>query len=117
MRPARRNTLTSLVPGGLWKDAIALESGRTGRMQRQSRCEPGYDERERSAYERIARSFKPGTRRQERRMRIFKWKKLVSLMLVGVFCGSAVSASAFADDDGRDQPPAKPAAGCRTLRV
>ena len=50
-------------------------------------------------------------------MRIFKWKKLVSLMLVGVFCGSAISASAFADDDGRDQPPAKPAAGCRTLRV
>jgi len=30
-------------------------------------------------------------------MRIFKWKKLVSLMLVGVFCGSAISASAFAD--------------------
>jgi len=92
------------------ENAIALESGRTGRMQRQSRCEPGYDERERSAYERIARSFKPGKRSQERRMRIFKWKKLVSLILVGVFCGSAVSASAFADDDGKDQPPAKPAA-------
>src|SRR5258708_6185348 len=41
-------------------------------------------------------------------MRVFKWKKLVSLMLVGVFCGSAVGASAFADDDGKDQPPAKP---------
>src|SRR5882757_6375272 len=46
-------------------------------------------------------------------MRIFKWKKLVSLMLVGVFCGSAISASAFADDDGRDQPPAKPAAAAK----
>jgi hypothetical protein len=44
-------------------------------------------------------------------MRIFKWKKLVSLMLVGVFCGSAVGASTFADDDGKGQPTAKPAAG------
>jgi hypothetical protein len=43
-------------------------------------------------------------------MRIFKWKKLASLMLVGVFCGGAVGASAFADDDGKGQPPAKPAA-------
>jgi hypothetical protein len=43
-------------------------------------------------------------------MRTFKWKKLVSLMLVGVFCGSAVGASALADDDGKGQPPAKPAA-------
>jgi hypothetical protein len=43
-------------------------------------------------------------------MGIFKWKKLASLMMVGVFCGSAVGASAFADDDGKDQPPAKPAA-------
>ncbi|HWY43202.1 MAG TPA: outer membrane beta-barrel protein [Candidatus Sulfotelmatobacter sp.] len=43
-------------------------------------------------------------------MDIFKWKKLASLMMVGVFCGSAVGSSAFADDDGKDQPPAKPAA-------
>jgi hypothetical protein len=43
-------------------------------------------------------------------MCIFKWKRLASLTLVGVFCGSAVGASAFADDDGKDQPPAKPAA-------
>jgi Putative beta-barrel porin-2, OmpL-like. bbp2 len=43
-----------------------------------------------------------------RRMRIFKWKKLVSMVLVGVFCGSAVGVCAFADDDGKDQPPAKP---------
>jgi Putative beta-barrel porin-2, OmpL-like. bbp2 len=42
-------------------------------------------------------------------MRIFKWKKLVSLVLVGMFCGSVVGASAFADDDGKSQPPAKPA--------
>jgi hypothetical protein len=39
----------------------------------------------------------------------FKWKKLVSQMLVGALCGSAVGASAFADDDGKNQPPAKPA--------
>jgi hypothetical protein len=43
-------------------------------------------------------------------MDIFKWKRLGSLMLASVFCGSAVSASAFADDDGKNQPPAKPAA-------
>src|ERR1700674_1277015 len=46
-------------------------------------------------------------------MRIFKWKKLVSLMLAGVFCGSAVGASAFADEDGKGQPPAKPAAAAK----
>jgi hypothetical protein len=43
-------------------------------------------------------------------MGIFKWKRLVSLILVGVFCGSAVGVPAFADDDGKGQPPAKPAA-------
>jgi hypothetical protein len=42
-------------------------------------------------------------------MGIFKWKKLASLMFVGVFCGSAVGSSLFADDDGKPQPPAKPA--------
>jgi hypothetical protein len=46
-------------------------------------------------------------------MSIFKCKKLVSLMLVGVFCGSAVGASAFADDDGKGQPPAKPAVAAK----
>ncbi len=43
-------------------------------------------------------------------MRILKWKKLVSLMLTGVFCGSAVGASTFADGDGKNEPPAKLAA-------
>jgi hypothetical protein len=43
-------------------------------------------------------------------MCIFKWKNLVTLILVGVFCGSAVGASAFADDDAKGQPPAKSAA-------
>jgi hypothetical protein len=41
-------------------------------------------------------------------MHIFKWKKLVSIVLVGVFCGGAVGVCALADDDGKDQPPAKP---------
>jgi Putative beta-barrel porin-2, OmpL-like. bbp2 len=43
-------------------------------------------------------------------MRIFIWKKVVSLMLVAAFCGSAVGASAFADD-GKGQPPANPGSG------
>jgi hypothetical protein len=46
-------------------------------------------------------------------MSIFKCKKLVSLMLVGVFCGSAVGTSAIADDDGKGQPPAKPAVAAK----
>src|SRR5260221_8601131 len=46
-------------------------------------------------------------------MHIFKRKKFASLMLVGVFCGSGVGASAFADDDGKNQPPAKPAAAAK----
>jgi hypothetical protein len=46
-------------------------------------------------------------------MDIFKWKTLGSLMLAGVFCGSAIGASAFADDDGKGQPPAKPAAAAK----
>jgi len=32
-------------------------------------------------------------------MRIFKWKKLVSPMLAGVFCVSVVATRAFANDD------------------
>jgi Putative beta-barrel porin-2, OmpL-like. bbp2 len=42
-------------------------------------------------------------------MHIFNWKRLASLMVAGVFCGSAVGATAFADDGGKGQPPAKPA--------
>src|SRR5258708_34848849 len=41
-------------------------------------------------------------------MRLLRWKKLVSLVVIGVFCGGVVGVSAFADDDGKDQPPAKP---------
>jgi len=42
-------------------------------------------------------------------MRIFKWKRLVSVILVGLCCGSALCASGFADDDkGKTNPPAKP---------
>jgi hypothetical protein len=44
-------------------------------------------------------------------MSIFMWKKFVSLVLVAAFCGSAVGASAFADDDGKGQPPDRPLAG------
>jgi hypothetical protein len=46
-------------------------------------------------------------------MGILKWNKLVALMLVGALCGSAVGASAFADDDGKNQPPAKPATAAK----
>src|SRR6266850_31656 len=46
-------------------------------------------------------------------MRIFKLKRLVQLMLVGVSCGSAVSTFAFADDEGKGEPPAKPAAAAK----
>jgi hypothetical protein len=43
-------------------------------------------------------------------MRIFKWKRLVSVILAGLCCGSALCASGFADDDkGKTDPPAKPA--------
>ena len=43
-------------------------------------------------------------------MDIFKRKNFVSAVLVGALCASAVDARAFADDDGKEQPPAKPAA-------
>src|SRR6267142_1363657 len=46
-------------------------------------------------------------------MRIFKLKRLVQLMLVGVSCGSAVSTFAFADDESQGEPPAKPAAAAK----
>src|SRR6266481_2212843 len=42
-------------------------------------------------------------------MRIFKWKKLVPLILVGLSLYSGCAVRAFADDDGKDNPPAKPA--------
>jgi hypothetical protein len=42
-------------------------------------------------------------------MRIFEWKKLVPLMLVGLSLYSGGAVRAFADDDGKDSPPAKPA--------
>src|SRR5712672_4360631 len=43
-------------------------------------------------------------------MRIFKWKRVVPVILVGWCCGSALCASGFADDDkGKTDPPAKPA--------
>ena len=41
-------------------------------------------------------------------MRTFKWKRFVSVMLVGLCCGSAVRA--MGDDDGKDKPPTGPAA-------
>ena len=43
-------------------------------------------------------------------MQIFKLQRLVSFMLVAVSCGSAVPVVAFADDGGKGEPPAKPAA-------
>jgi hypothetical protein len=45
-------------------------------------------------------------------MHIFKLKRLVSLMLVVVSCGSAVPLVVFADD-GKGEPPAKPAAAAK----
>jgi hypothetical protein len=43
-------------------------------------------------------------------MRIFKWKRVVPVILVGWCCGSALCASGFADDNkGKTDPPAKPA--------
>ena len=43
-------------------------------------------------------------------MRTFKWKRFVSVMLVGLCCGSAARAMAFVDDDGKDKPPTGPTA-------
>jgi hypothetical protein len=43
-------------------------------------------------------------------MRILKWKRLVPIVLVGLCCGSGVRGFAFADDDGKDKPPAQPVA-------
>ncbi len=46
-------------------------------------------------------------------MRIFEWKRFVLSMLVGLSlcCGGAIRA--FADDDGKDSPPAKPVAAAK----
>src|SRR5690349_11031688 len=41
-------------------------------------------------------------------MGIFKWKRLVPVILVGLCCGSGVLG--FADDDGKEKPPARPVA-------
>jgi hypothetical protein len=46
-------------------------------------------------------------------MYIFKLKRLVTLMLVAVSCGSAVPVVAFADDAAKGEPPAKPAAASK----
>src|ERR1700731_4534350 len=46
-------------------------------------------------------------------MRIFKLKRLVSLMLVAVSYGSVVPVVAFADDDRKTEPPTKPAAAAK----
>jgi Putative beta-barrel porin-2, OmpL-like. bbp2 len=43
-------------------------------------------------------------------MRIFGVKKVVSLVLVAVICGSTVPAFAATDDNGKSEPPAKPVA-------
>ena len=42
-------------------------------------------------------------------MHIFKLERLVSLMLLAASCGSAFPIVAFADDNGRGEPPAQPA--------
>jgi hypothetical protein len=46
-------------------------------------------------------------------MHIFKLKRLVSLILVGLSCGSAVPVVAFGDDNGKGEPPAKPSAAAK----
>ena len=46
-------------------------------------------------------------------MAIFKGKNFAALILAGALCGSAVASSAFADDDGKNQPTAKPAAAAK----
>src|SRR6267378_3354539 len=43
-------------------------------------------------------------------MRVFELKRLVSVMLVAVFCGSVVPVFASSEDDGKGERPAKPAA-------
>src|SRR5713226_1429929 len=46
-------------------------------------------------------------------MHIFKLKRPVSLILVALSCGSAVPVVAFADDNGKGEPPAKPSAAAK----
>src|ERR1700732_3017811 len=45
-------------------------------------------------------------------MHVFKLRRLMSLMLVAMSCGSAVPLIVFADD-GKGEPPAKPAAAAK----
>ncbi len=42
-------------------------------------------------------------------MRIFKWQRLVPVILMGLCCASALRALAFAGDDDKEKPPTKPA--------
>jgi hypothetical protein len=46
-------------------------------------------------------------------MRIFRLKILILLVLIAVSCGTAVPVFAFRDDDGKKEPPAKPAAAAK----
>jgi Putative beta-barrel porin-2, OmpL-like. bbp2 len=46
-------------------------------------------------------------------MRVLELKKLASLMLVAVSCGSAIPVFVLADDNGKGESPAKPAAGAK----
>jgi Putative beta-barrel porin-2, OmpL-like. bbp2 len=42
-------------------------------------------------------------------MGIFKWKRLVPVILVGLCCANSLLALVLADDDGKEKPPTKPA--------
>src|SRR6266403_2285516 len=42
-------------------------------------------------------------------MRILKWKRVVGVLLAGLSLYGGGAVRAFADDDGKDNPPAKPA--------
>jgi hypothetical protein len=71
-------------------------------------CKSCYEKHERIAHERIARSFKADNKSQEKRMNIFKGKKLALLTSIGLICGEVFGVPAFADDDGKNQPAARP---------
>jgi hypothetical protein len=95
--------------------SVTRRSHRASGMRERSRvCGPKCNESERIVYERVVSSMKPGKRSKERRMRTFKWKRFVSVMLVGLCCGSAARATAFVDDDGKDKPPTGPTARIET---
>ncbi len=50
-------------------------------------------------------------------MHIFKLKRLVSLILVALSCGSAVPVVGFADDNGKGESPAKPSAVAKSKHL